>query len=64
MRLGWRKPIRSAAAPATVGVEARTEATDLAKSSGRRCAAVKRQPGDLPSPRLDQSCRWGGGEAL
>jgi hypothetical protein len=40
---------RSAAAPATVGVETRAEATDFVTESGRRRAAVKRQPGDLPS---------------
>ena len=55
---------RSAAAPATVGVETRADATDFVRRSGRRRAAMKRQPGDLPLPELDQSCRWGGEEAL
>ena len=50
MRVGpVRAGPKSAAAPATVGVETHAEATDFMKESGRRHAAMKRQPGDLPS---------------
>ena len=58
MRPVWWKPVRSAAAPATVGVERLAEATDFRVG---KAAWVGEAPARRPAVmRIGQSCRRGG----